>query len=124
MVESMKEIHGEIKKRIEESNAKYKQHADKKRRVQNFQEGGMVMVYLLKERFPSGTYSKLSKKKIGPSRIIKKIGGNAYEVDLPPHAGIHPTFNIQIYIPIMLKKTRRKQITLKLEDEFFTTRGT
>ena len=71
----------------------HKKYADQKRHSQSFQEGNMVMVHLSKERFPAGFYSKLSKRKIGPYKIIK-IGENAYVVDLPKHMGIDSILNI------------------------------
>ena len=47
----------------------------KEKEQPNFQEGNMVMVYLHKEIFLVGSYSysKLSKGKIGPYRIISEI---------------------------------------------------
>lgn len=55
---------------------------------QNFQEEDMLMVYLpkkkrekeKKKKLPAGSYSNHDKKKNGPNQIIKKIGGNAYEI--------------------------------------------
>ena len=101
MADLMKKLHEETRLKIEESNAKYKKYANQKRHNQSFQEGDMVMVYLHKERFPAGSYSKLSKRKIGPYKIIKKIEENAYVVDLPKHMEIDSTF--QIYIRTLVR---------------------
>ena len=52
------------------------------------------MAHLRKERFPKKLYNKLKFKNIGPCKILRKFSTNAYEIELPPHVGISPIFNV------------------------------
>ena len=72
----------------------YKHSADKHKRIKNFAEGDYVMIRLQLERFSPGTLKKLHIYGTGPFKIIKKIGPNAYVLELPPDLSINPTFNV------------------------------
>ena len=68
--------------------------ANSRKRTKEFTEGDHVMVRLKPERFPPGTLKKLHARGAGPFKIIKKVGSNAYVLELPPELGISSTFNI------------------------------
>ncbi|KAI0495396.1 hypothetical protein KFK09_021697 [Dendrobium nobile] len=76
------------------ANVKYKTDADKHRREVYFKEVDLVMAYFHRQRFPVGTFGKLSRKKFGSFHVLKKLGSNAYILDLPFTVGTSPVFNV------------------------------
>ena len=52
------------------------------------------MIKLRPERFSLGTMKKLHARGAGPFKVLKKVGPNAYVLELPPEYGISSTFNI------------------------------
>lgn len=90
----MHELHKEINKRIQASNLKYKPQVDLHRRDLDFDVGDYVMIRIKPKRYPSRTVKKLQARSAGPFKVLKKLGPNAYVIDIPSDYGISSTFNI------------------------------
>jgi hypothetical protein len=97
--EAMQELHTQVKQRLRKANQEYKRRADQRKRQLQFEVGDSVLAHLRKERFRRGTYNKLKMKKIGPCRVLKKFGENAYELELPEGIEISMIFNISDLYP-------------------------
>jgi hypothetical protein len=95
----MKELHSQVKERLQNSSQEYKRRADQHRRQLQFEVGDLILSHLRKERFPKGTYNKLNMKKIRPCKVLKKFWANAYEIELPDGIGISLIFNISYLYP-------------------------
>jgi hypothetical protein len=89
------DLHKDISNRIHSSNTRYKVQADSRRRHLEFAVGDYVMIRIRPERFPSGTVKKLQARSAGPFKVLKRIGSNAYVIELPSDYGISSTFNIE-----------------------------
>jgi hypothetical protein len=55
----------------------------------------MVMVRLRPERFAHGTFHKLHHRTAGPFKVLKRLGPNAYHIELPPDIHFSPVFNVE-----------------------------
>lgn len=71
---------------------------NKKHQKQEFQQGDLVLLSAkyLKQKRPN---KKLSDKAIGPFRIRRRIGTQAYHLWLPPTYQIHPVFHVSLLEP-------------------------
>lgn len=85
LILGLQAVHKMTEQHLEESSAKYKQAADKKRRAVEFEVGDFVWAVLMKDRFPVGEYNKFAARKIGLLEILEKINPNAYKLKLPSH---------------------------------------
>jgi hypothetical protein len=107
--EAMKELHSQVKKRLQNSSQEYKRRANQHRRQLHFEVGDLILAHLRKQRFPRGTYNKMKMKKIGPCRVLRKFGVNAYEIELPDGIGISLIFNISDLYPYKAGEVENEQ---------------
>ena len=68
--------------------------ANSHKKTKKFNEGDFIIIKLRLKRFPPGTMKKLHIRGAERFKIIKKIGPNAYVLELSPDYGISLTFNI------------------------------
>jgi hypothetical protein len=67
--------------------------------------------------FSRGTYNKLKLKKIGPCKILRRFGENAYEIELPKDVGISPILNIEDLYPYREYGSERSEDQRKIQWE-------
>jgi hypothetical protein len=96
---AMKELHSQMKERLQNLRQEYKRRADQHRRQLQFEVGDFILAHLRKERFQKETYNKLKMKKIRPCKVLKKFGENAYEIELLDGIKISPIFNVLNFYP-------------------------
>ncbi|XP_074314198.1 uncharacterized protein LOC141649405 [Silene latifolia] len=93
-VEQMRHLHDQVRKQIEKANEQAKKNSKPTKGRKEFQPGDLVWVHMRKERFPGKRKNKLMPRADGPFEVTKRVGTNAYKVDLPGEYGVHGTFNI------------------------------
>ncbi|KAK8947266.1 hypothetical protein KSP39_PZI006860 [Platanthera zijinensis] len=93
------DLHKHINETLSTKYASYQANANAHKRVSHLKVGDLVMVRLIPERLPTGTLKKLADRRAGPFRLIKKLGDNAFLLELPPDWGISPVFNVSDLTP-------------------------
>jgi hypothetical protein len=97
--ERISRLHAAIqqaKLEISKAQARQQKYADQHRRALTFQVGDLVLLSTehLKLVDSHRRTPKLTEKYIGPFKVKRVVGANAYELDLPPGLKIHPVLNI------------------------------
>ncbi|CAM8882946.1 unnamed protein product [Rhodiola kirilowii] len=99
LIAQLHQTHQQTHDQLVANTAKYKLHADARRRPVNFEVGDFVWAVLMKDCYPACEYSKLAARKIGPIEIVEKINSNAYRLRLPSHVHTSDVFNVKHLIP-------------------------
>ena len=90
----IKDLHNQVRARIEKANEHNKVQGNKSRRDVQFKPGHLAWIHLRKERFPSKRKSKLLPRSDGPFEVLEKNNPNAYKIDLPRAHIVSATFNV------------------------------
>jgi len=94
--ENMSELHDTLQAEMTEAQLRHKEYYEAGRKPDpNLQLGDMVWL-LPRNLRTTRPCKKLDYKKIGPFKILAKIGESAYKLDLPPTMRIHNTFHISL----------------------------
>ena len=81
---------------MKNNQERMKEREDKNRREVRFEEGERVLISTKdfdREQYSSRKCRKLGPKFIGPYKIQKDLGNDAYVLDLPGALDLHPTFH-------------------------------
>ncbi|MBW0527152.1 hypothetical protein O181_066867 [Austropuccinia psidii MF-1] len=86
-----------VKEELESAIKRFKKYADRNRAIPpNFQPGDKVLLAFKKIKKARPT-KKLSKRWLGPFKVLKKIGGHAYHLKLPQQwKSVHPVFHFSL----------------------------
>ena len=97
--EEMTQVHESLRNEMVAAQLRQEEYYDLHRKPDpNLQSGDMV--WLLPRNIKTTRPSKnLHYKKIGPFKILAKIGTSTYKLALPPSMAIHNTFYISLQEP-------------------------
>lgn len=70
--EHIKQMHSHVRTQIENSNRKYKERVDRRRKRVVFKAGDLVWIHLGKARFPTDRHGKLHPRADGPFRVLER----------------------------------------------------
>jgi len=97
--EEMTQLHESLRNEIVAAQLRQKQYYELHRKPDpNLQSGDMVLL-LPRNIKTTRASKKLDYKKIGPFKILAKIGTSAYKLALPHSMAIHNTFHISLLEP-------------------------
>ncbi|KAJ6916332.1 hypothetical protein NC652_018894 [Populus alba x Populus x berolinensis] len=103
-VDQIRKIHHKVEQQLQKAQQKYKERHDRHHKQGNFQEGDLVWLHLGKDRL-LGEGKKLRPIRCGPFKIIRKIGDNACQLELPAFIEMYSVVNVEklkLFEPSML----------------------
>ena len=87
-----------IRENLKKANDQQKSYADLKRSVREFKTGDQVFIRVKpkKSSLRLGKHKKLAYRYCGPFKVTKRIGEQAYELELPSHLHVHNIFHVSL----------------------------
>ena len=118
-VERMHERLNRAKECILAAQSRDKAYADRKTRPQTFEVGQRVLLSTKNLRIAkSNLTKKLLPRFIGPFKVLKEVGKQAYELELPPTMKMHDVFHVSLLKPYHQTGTYQPPpITILLDGE-------
>ena len=112
-----------IRDNLKRASDRQKSYADLKRSARTFEKGDRVFLRVKPKRssLKLGKYKKLAYRYCGPFSILKKIGEQSYELDLPSHLHVHNVFHVSLlkqYVSDPLHVLTNDDTILVSQEEF------
>ena len=103
-LEEMSQLHDVLRAEMSEAQIRQKEYYDRHRKPESNLKSGDMVWFLTRNIRTTRPCKRLDYKKIGPFRILAKIGSSAYKLDLPETMKIHNTIHISLLEPYEDKK--------------------
>ena len=87
-----------IRENLKKANDRQKSYAELKRLVQESKGGDQVFIQFKpkKSSLRLGKHKKLAYRYCGPFKVTKRIGEQAYKLELPPRLHVHNVFHVNL----------------------------
>ena len=97
--ENMENVHQTLREEMKTAQLRKKENYDQHRKPDPNLESGDMVWFIPRNVKTMRPSKKLDYKKMGPFKIIKKVGTSSYKLGLPASMRIHNTFHISLLEP-------------------------
>ena len=92
----MEKLHDTLRAEMATAQLRHKENYDCHRKADPNLKSGDVVWFLPRKVHTKRPWKKLDYKKIGPFKLLAKIGASAYKLAIPPSMKIHNTIQISL----------------------------